>query len=166
MRGIFDSRHSTTTKTLFARIKEVAALWCKTPQRENPNCFELSWGVFFFLCCLIFDLLQLSFLLFLALYQYKHGRIIPVLFKIKNKSKGRTFGIRRGFFEAYSHNLPILLSLGSSSCSRAEIHAQSINRSTTVKATTWSHLTKNKRHAAKSKPVFWERFLQGSSCTA
>ena len=32
--------------------------------RENPNCFELSWGVFF--CCLIFDLVQFSFLLFLA----------------------------------------------------------------------------------------------------
>lgn len=30
--------------------------------------------------------------------------------------KSSTFGIRRGFFEAYSHSLPIPRSLGSASC--------------------------------------------------
>ena len=103
-----------------------------------------------FFCCLIFDLVQFSFLLFLATssisiqaWQNPTGSFFRRK-KNKNKSKGRTFGIRRGFFEAYSHSLPILLSLGSSSCRRKKKHAQSINRSTTEKATTWSHLTKIK----------------------
>ena len=55
--------------------------------RENPNCFELSWGVFFVALFLTWSNLVSFCFLLLLLYQYKHGRILPVLFLEEKKQE-------------------------------------------------------------------------------